>query len=159
MEDNKINQTKKEIEKAVKAVKKAKSGNVLGAAKELLKDGKWKKKLKKRLISCAIIISMPVIILMSISNTLADKMGQLLTYISTSVAGLWQWMTDDYWIDLDQKIKYIVDEKTGKVLGTKNGAKQVKWNPWTGIIHLPSESEEDTEDLERNQNRRIDTSG
>lgn len=147
MEDNKTNQTKKEIEQAVNAVKKAKSGNMLGAAKELLKDGQWKKKVKKKLIGIFLKYVMPFlavgIILICISYTLADKMGQLLTYISTSVAGLWQWMTDDYWIDLDEKIQYIVDEKTGQVIGTKNGAEEVTWNPFTGVAGGETQNEDE----------------
>lgn len=114
MSDNSLNNKKKELEQVVNAVKKAKSGNFLGAAKEALKSGALKKKLKRKLIMLALQI-LPVIlvaiILFSVFVTVRDAMAKLLSSISTSVSGLWQWMTDDYWIDLGEKIEYTNEKE------------------------------------------------
>lgn len=48
-------------------------------------------------------------IIMTVENTL---MG-LMSNVTTSVSNFWKWMTDDYWIKLDEEIEFsYLDEET-----------------------------------------------
>ena len=109
------------------------SGNFIGAAKNainLLKDKQFKKKLKRKIITTIIQFMIPVMIVLcmfGIVNTMKDELINLLSSAVTSVTGFlskaWQWITDDYWIKLDEKIEYIVDADTGETLGLANSMK------------------------------------
>ncbi len=132
-EQNKVEQAKEAIEQAKEVSKlaaNAASGNVLGAVKnaaKLLKDKNFRKKLKKQLIMIVLQAMIPIIIatcLLGAINAIKDEMITLLANAGTSVGGFlskaWQWLTDDFWIKLDDGIEYIIDVDTGETLGRKD---------------------------------------
>lgn len=53
----------------------------------------------------------------SIFTTVKDTMIQLASNIATKVTTVWKDLTDDYWMDIDKEIEYIVNKETGEVLG------------------------------------------
>lgn len=91
---------------------------------QIIKE-KFKKKLKRKLIKIALQCMIPIIIALcffAVLNTIKDTLIDLLSNAGTAISGFlseaWQWMTDDYWIKLDEKVEYIVDANTGETLGT-----------------------------------------
>lgn len=120
MDKNEINEAKKEIEQIAKAANKAKSGNIIGAAKELLKSEKFRKKLKRKMTILLLQIAAGMILISCLVVSIfaiKDAMVDILSRASGFIAKAWQWMTDDYWIRLDEGVDYVIDEDTGEVLG------------------------------------------
>lgn len=120
MDKNEINEAKKEIEQVAKAANKAKSGNIIGAAKELLKSEKFRKKLKRKMTILLLQIAAGMILISCLVVSIfaiKDAMVDILSRASGFIAKAWQWMTDDYWIRLDEGVDYVIDEDTGEVLG------------------------------------------
>ena len=60
-----------------------------------------------------ILISCLVVSIFAIKDAMVD----ILSRASGFIAKAWQWMTDDYWIRLDEGVDYVIDEDTGEVLG------------------------------------------
>lgn len=120
MDEKNINEAKKEIQQVAKAANKAKSGNIIGAAKELLKSKEFRKKLKRKLIIYGLQVAAVMILISCLVASIfaiKDVMVDLLSKASGFISKAWQWMTDDYWIKLDEGVDYIIDEDTGEVLG------------------------------------------
>lgn len=127
---DKAKKTIEEVEEAGKLAANLASGNFIGAAKNaihLLKDKQFKKRLKRKCIMFALQAMIPILIaacLLGVINGIKDKMIDLMASAATSVSGFlskaWQWMTDDYWIKLDEEMEFIVDADTGETLGTKD---------------------------------------
>lgn len=127
---DKAKKTIEEVEEAGKLAANLSSGNFLGAAKNaihLLKNKQFQKRLKRKLIMFGLKAMIPIIIaacLFGVINAIKDKMVDLMANAATSVSGFlsktWQWMTDDYWIKLDEEMEFIVDTDTGETLGTKD---------------------------------------
>lgn len=120
MDKNEINEAKKEIEQVAKAANKAKSGNIIGAAKELLKSEQFRKKLKRKMKILLLKIAAGMILIACLVVSIfaiKDAMVDILSRASGFIAKAWQWMTDDYWIRLDEGVDYVIDEDTGEVLG------------------------------------------
>lgn len=146
----------------INAVKKAIEGNPLGAVKEALKSKEIRKKIKRKLILIAL-KCLPVliagIVLFSIFQSITDKMIQLLSSISTSVSGLWQWITDDYWIDLGEEIEYT--DENGKIENYTLVDKYIKELGNMGIslesLRLLGEANYTNEEtlLENNENKKL----
>lgn len=122
----KIAETKQAVEQSAQIAKNIASGNYLAAAKnalKMLKNEKFKKALKKKLIGFALKALIPVIIcavFFASINKIKNEMINLMSSISTSVTGFikraWKWMSDDYWIKLDEKSQYVLNLETGEVL-------------------------------------------
>lgn len=102
------------------------SGNIAGAAKSIanmVKSKEFKKQLKKRIISSIILSLIPIFCILSyfgivnaLKNTLIDLLSSAATSISTFLSDAWQYLTDDYWIKIDEKKEYNIDIKTGEPL-------------------------------------------
>lgn len=128
-----VKETKKMAEESAKLAANAASGNFIGATKNafnLLKNKKIKKIIVRKLIKGAILVLIPIILSLcffGILNTMKDSMIDLLSNASTAISGFlgeaWQWITDDYWIKLDEKVEYIIDSDTGETLGSKSNIK------------------------------------
>lgn len=133
----KVEEAKKDIESAKKIAANAASGNILGVAKEAIKrklEERKSKKGKKKIIKFIISKSIPIIILLcsaamlfGLFNAMKDKMIDLIGMAHSKIGGFfsktWQYLTNDYWIDLDEKFEYVVDKETGKTLGTPESIK------------------------------------
>lgn len=130
-EQNVIDKAKEAMiaaEEASKLAANIASGNFIGAAKNavhLLKNKEFKKKLKKKIIMSLLKCMIPVIIavcllcgIMAIKDTMVGLLANAGTAISGFLSEAWQWMTNDYWIKLDEKIEYTIDADTGETLGT-----------------------------------------
>lgn len=121
-----------QLKSKIKTAAKAASGNYIGAAKEALKSGALKKKLKRKLIKYALMACAPIIIALcafGIFNGIKNEMINLITSAFSTTTGffskLWQFITDDYWIKLDETYKtYIIDTTTGKTLAYVEGGKK-----------------------------------
>ncbi len=126
MDKNELKEVKEVASNSAKLAKNAASGNVLGAAKNainLLKSEKFRKMLKKQLILIAIKSIIPIIIIifvagsvLSIFNTIKDKMGELIGRIGNFSTSLWTKITNDYWIDIDEKVLYEKEDGTKEEL-------------------------------------------
>lgn len=124
MGNNDIDETKETINEATNLAKNAKSGNIIGAAKNainLAKSDKWKRKLKIKIaliLMKVLIVLLPIILaataLYSIWTAVADRMDDLKENITAFTVNVWKWFTNDYWIDIDQKIECIINGETGE---------------------------------------------
>lgn len=134
---NSANSKKEDIKQGIKdggnLAKNVASGNILSAAKNalnLLKNKQLKKQLKRKIImiilkyvALLIIIVALASCLFGIFNAMKDTMINLLSKASSFVSSAWQWLTDDYWIKLDESLDYVVDANTGEVLGISGNVK------------------------------------
>lgn len=121
-----MQETAKGAQEGAKLAANIASGNIAGAAKNivnLMKSKEFKKKLRKRIISILITALIPLIIglcffgiINGLKNTLIDLLSSTATSISSFLSGAWQYLTDDYWIKIDEKKEYTNDIKTGKPL-------------------------------------------
>lgn len=125
-ENNKIEQVKEamqSVEEGAKLAANLSAGNIVGAAKNILKMMKSKqvkKQLRKRLIQALITALIPIIIagyFFGILNAMKKAMINMFTEMKGFIGKTWQWMIDDYWIKLDEKIEYIIDADTGEMIG------------------------------------------
>ena len=140
-----IENVKQDVENVKKIATKLAGGNKLGAVKEAIKMALKKlkdKKFIKRVITQLLIKALPIIIavaiLFGIFSAIKDKMIMLMAGLS-KVGGFfveaWQWLTNDYWTDINEKIEYVVDANTGETLGTKESIKQTYVDEVTGYIY------------------------
>lgn len=128
---NAIEEGKQAAADAQKIAAKAASGNYIGAAKDAIKSGALKKQIKKKLITNLIRTLIPLLIvvimaasLFGVLNRMKNEMIQLFSNAKTSLTSflsdVWKWFTDDYWIDLEEEMDYVVNVKTGETLGRKD---------------------------------------
>ena len=104
------------------------SGNYIAAIKNainLLKNKQFKKQLRRKIIMAILKAMIPIIVALcffGLLNAMKDKMIDLFANAGTAIRGFiaetWQWMTDDYWIKLEEEVEYTVDADTGEILGT-----------------------------------------
>lgn len=131
---DKAKEIKEDVETAQKIAANAASGNWIGVAKEALKKLKDKNFIKKKLKAFFIKNGIKLLIGLSlvsmvfgVFNSMKDKMIDLLGMARSKNGGFfsqaWQWLTNDYWIDLDEKFEYVVDLNTGETLGTTESIK------------------------------------
>lgn len=131
---DKANEVKKEIETAQKIAANAASGNVIGVAKEALKKLKDKNFIKKKIKAFLIKNGLKMLLGLALAamvfgvfSSIKDKMVDLIGMSQSKIGGFfseaWQWLTNDYWIDLDEKFEYVVDSNTGETLGTPDSMK------------------------------------
>lgn len=103
---------KDEIKEGLDLAKNIETGNVLGAAKNVINMAKNKKTMKKRVIG-AIMQILPflltTIIVLTIFFSVGEMIKELLTKIGTVTTGFFRWLNDDYWVDLDEKIDFSTD--------------------------------------------------
>lgn len=124
MSNNNINETKESINETVNLAKNAKSGNIIGAAKNainLAKSDKVKRKIKLKIVLGAIKMIIPLLLIITLASSLlsiftavADKMDGLKSNITTFTTNVWKWFTNDYWIDIEKEIECVIDEETGE---------------------------------------------
>lgn len=125
-ENNRIKQVKETVqavEEGAKLAASLASGNIIEAAKsalKLMKSKQFKKQLKKKLIQILVTALIPIMIAASffgVLNALKKAMINMFTEMKGFIGKTWQWMIDDYWIKLDEKIEYIIDADTGEMIG------------------------------------------
>lgn len=123
-EEQNLKDKSKELKKGLDETKKLAanmaSGNVLGAIKNAIKLAKNKKVVKQRIITIALQIIIPCMLiacLFAVFASITDKLKDFISNLLTPVSGIVKRLTDDYWIDLDERIEYIVDAETGETLG------------------------------------------
>ena len=124
MDKQELEETQKAINDANKLAKDSASGNVLGAAKDvvnLLKNDKLKKRLMKQIKLILIKITLTLIIIVTIAGALfgifhavTEKMSDLFSEIGDFATSLWKWVMNDYWIDIDEKIVVTAADGTQK---------------------------------------------
>lgn len=108
----KINETAQTATEAAKLAASVSSGNVGEAVKsaaKLAKSKMGKKNIKKLLImSCAWILIIVVIVstFLTVLKAVLDKIIELGSKLIRSVQSFWNWLTNDYWIKLDEDIEY-----------------------------------------------------
>lgn len=131
-----IGEAKETGKEALKLGANAASGNWAGAAKNALNLAKNKKVRRKIIIHALLQILVPIIIVVivatsifSIGVAIKDTLIELGSKVSTGLAKMWQWLTNDYWIDLSKGTEYIIDAETGQTLGTEEELKESgQWN-------------------------------
>lgn len=138
-----IEAAKQDIESVKKIAAKLATGGKLGAAKEAIKMAlrNFKSRIKKFLIATLMKLLpfiIAAVIVAGIVSAIKDKMVMLMAGLS-KVGGFfveaWQWLTNDYWTDINQKIEYVVDANTGETLGTEESIKQTYVDEETGYIY------------------------
>ena len=138
-----IEAAKQDIESVKKIAAKLATGGKLGAAKEAIKMAlrNFKSRIKKFLIATLMKLLpfiIAAVIVAGIVSAIKDKMVMLMAGLS-KVGGFfveaWQWLTNDYWTDINQKIEYVVDANTGETLGTEESIKQTYVDDETGYIY------------------------
>lgn len=120
----KVKETAEGAEELAKLMANLGSGNYIGALKNamnLLKNKQIRKILIRNVLSMIFPFIVIIIIacsLFAVFDTIKDTMINLLSNAGTSISGFigktWQWMTDDYWIKLDEKIEYEVEGESGE---------------------------------------------
>lgn len=95
---------------------------------------KLKEELKKKLKKAIITMGMVAIIVLAIAasflgiiNTIKDAMISFYANTTTAISEAWRWLTDDYWINLEEEVetdpetgeKYTIVDKYVKDLGSK----------------------------------------
>lgn len=114
----KIKEAKKTAETAAKLVASAETGNVAQVIKnaaELAKSKAFKKRVKAgliRLLICALILVIIIGAFVSIFSGVVEKVKELLSNIGKGIRSFWKWITDDYWIRLDDDIEYTTTDNT-----------------------------------------------
>ncbi len=111
-------ETKHLAEQGLKLAASVSTGNVGEAIKsgiEIAKSKMVKKKIKRNLMMiCA--FSMAIIILacslLGVFEAVKQKIQELLSSIKKALASFWRWITDDYWIKLDDEIEYTTTTNT-----------------------------------------------
>lgn len=132
---NEVKETANQGSEALKAGANAASGNWIGAAKNGLNLLKSKSFRRKAIITALMNVGVPIIIIVfvcvtifSIGVTIKDTLIQLGSKVSTGLSEMWQWITNDYWIDLSEGQEYFINAETGKTLGTEEELKEAgKW--------------------------------
>lgn len=108
-----INEAKETATEAVKLAASVSSGNVaetIKSAAKLAKSKMAKKNIKKQLImSCAWILVLVLIVgtFMGVLKAVLDKIIELSSKLVGAVKSFWNWLTNDYWIKLDEDIEYV----------------------------------------------------
>ncbi len=131
-----IGEVKETGKEALKLGANAAAGNWAGAAKSALNLAKNKKVRRKIIIHALLQILVPILIIVlvatsifSIGVAIKDTLVELGSKVSTSLTKMWQWLTNDYWIDLSKGTEYIINAETGETLGTEEELKEAgKWN-------------------------------
>lgn len=107
-----INEAKRVAAEGAKLAASAASGNVVEAAKsaaKLAKSKLVKKGLKRKLIMLgmsAMVMLMIIVTIVCVFNAIKDKMIELASSIKNTTISFWKWLTDDYWIKLNQEVEY-----------------------------------------------------
>ena len=131
---DKAKEIKEDVEIAERIAANAASGNWIGVAKDVLKKLKDKNFIKKKLKEFFIKNGLKMLLGLALAamvfgvfNSMKDKMIDLLGMAQSKIGGFfseaWQWLTNDYWVDLDEKFEYVVDLNTGETLGTTESIK------------------------------------
>ena len=131
---DKAKEIKEDVEIAERIAANAASGNWIGVAKDVLKKLKDKNFIKKKLKAFFIKNGLKMLLGLALAamvfgvfNSMKDKMIDLLGMAQSKIGGFfseaWQWLTNDYWVDLDEKFEYVVDLNTGETLGTPESIK------------------------------------
>ncbi len=118
----KIEEAVKMAEEGAKLAASMASGNAVQAAKSAIKLHMQKR--KTRMIKMLIKILIPFIMIVFIAaiffgvlDAMKKVVIDLFTEMGSFIGRTWQWMTDDYWIKLDEPIKYLVDDDTDEMIG------------------------------------------
>ncbi len=141
-----IDSAKQDVENVKKIAANLAKGNKLKAAKEAVKMLLRKLKDKdfiRRMILRVLIKFLPILLagamLFGIIGAVKDAMVNLISSASSVVGGFldkaWKWLTNDFWTDIDQKIEYVVDAKTGQILGTEESMSQKYVDEKTGYTY------------------------
>ena len=119
-----VKEAEEAIETGTKLAANMSSGNVVGAIKnvaELAENGVVKKIQRRKRIMGIIKAIMPFIFFIimvfsffSIVSTVRDKMAYLMSEVGVTIRGFWQWIRDDYWIDLEKELEYT--DENGEVI-------------------------------------------
>lgn len=113
-----IKEAKKTVEEATKLVASLETGNVAQAVKsaaELAKSKAVKKRIKaglRNILICVLIFVIIIGAVVSIFNGVVEKIKELLSSIGRELRTFWKWITDDYWIRLDDDIEYTSTDNT-----------------------------------------------
>ena len=127
-------ETKQAIQSGAKIASKAASGDYIGAAKEALKNGAIKKKIKRAIIMGIIKMLVPLMIIVALASAVLgifDKIKEQEISLKASMGSiktgffskLWKRITNDYWIDLndDESFKtYLVSTVDGKTVAYRD---------------------------------------
>lgn len=141
-----VDNAKQDVDNVKNIAANLAKGNKLGAAKEALKMALRKLKDKNFMIKAILkllIKFLPIIlagaILFGIVGAVKDAMINLISSASSVVGGFleeaWKKLTNDFWTDIDQKIEYVVDAKTGQILGTEESMSQKYVDEATGYTY------------------------
>ncbi len=111
-------EAKDTAQEAVKLVGSIESGNVVEAVKsaaKLAKSKAVKKKIKaglRNILIGTLIVVILVSAVFSIFKAVYEKVVELLSSIGRELRSFWRWITDDYWIRLDDDIEYTTIDDT-----------------------------------------------
>ena len=137
-----VDNAKKDVEDAKKIAANLAKGNKLNAAKEAIKmalrkfkDKKFIRKLVLKILMKLLPIILAGAILFGLIGAVKSKMANLLSEVGGFFSNAWKWLTNDYWVDIDQKIEYVVDADTGKILGTKESMQKRYVDETTGYTY------------------------
>lgn len=107
-----IEETKKVVEDVAKLAANIETGNIVGAAKNAAKlaKGKMGKKITKKILTriciCVMVFVIIISALLSVFDSVKEKLIELASNIGQVLKSFWNWLTDDYWIKLDDDIEY-----------------------------------------------------
>lgn len=137
-----VDNAKKDVEDVKKIAANLAKGNKLNAAKEAIKmalrkfkDKKFIRKLVLKILMKLLPIILAGAILFGLIGAVKSKMENLLSEVGGFFSNAWKWLTNDYWIDIDQKTEYVVDADTGKILGTKESMQKRYVDETTGYTY------------------------
>lgn len=113
-----VKEAKDTATQAVKLVANIETGNVIGAIKnveKLAKSNIIKKKIKsilRKILICILILIVIAVAVLSIFNAVYEKVVELLSSVGRELKSFWKWISDDYWIRLDDDIEYTIIDDT-----------------------------------------------
>jgi len=103
-----IKEAVKGAEEAAKLAANAASGNLVGAAKNavnLVKNKKTRRAMLMSVLQPILIILLIAAAVFGIWNGIKDTLIGFASAVGTAVSDAWRWLTDDYWIDLNEIVE------------------------------------------------------
>lgn len=114
--NDKIKEAQEVANESSKLAANAASGNLLGAAKNVANLLKNKKFIRKRIIMFVLQYILPILLIAAcffgVLNAVKDVLIGFASNVGSTVSEVWKWLTDDYWMDLNQIVE--TDTETGK---------------------------------------------